>query len=126
MTDRTGPLLAVSAAIVVVAVVASVLVSSPVVRGVVIGAALGAVNLILGSHLTRRSVAGEPGAVLTGIAAGFGARFVALIVLLAMFTFAPGLGVSPAAFGFTFVAFVFVHFAFESAFALRLQRQEAA
>src|SRR5690606_29799446 len=112
--------------VVAVAVVASVAVPAATTRGILLGAALGVANLLLGAHVTRRAFQAEPGAVLTSIVAGFGVRFFVLVGLLALFTFADGLGVSPAAFGFTFLAFVFVHLALESSFALRLQRQEAA
>lgn len=117
----SGSLLALAGAI-----VASLFIDSATARGVLIGGALGVANLLIGAHFTNKSLAGEPGAALVSIAAGFGARFMVLIALLTLFTFATGLGVSPAAFGFTFVAFVFVYFGIESAIALRFQRQEAA
>ncbi len=124
--DRAAVVVAASACVVVAAVVASMSLESATVRGVLIGGALGVANLLVGAHFTNRSLAGEPGDALVHIAAGFGARFIVLVALLALFTFATGLGVSPAAFGFTFVAFVFVYFGIESAIALRFQRQEAA
>lgn len=124
--DRAGVLVAISALVVTAAVVVSISLESAALRGVLIGAALGVANLLVGAHFTNRSLAGRPGDALVHIAAGFGARFIVLVTLLALFTFATGLGVSPAAFGFTFVAFVFVYFGIESAIALRFQRQEAA
>ncbi|HET8929139.1 MAG TPA: hypothetical protein VFN21_00640 [Acidimicrobiales bacterium] len=124
--DRATVLFVGSALLVVVAVLASMAVDSATTRGLLIGASLGLVNMILGSYFTSRSLAGEPGAVLINIAAGFGARFMVLIGLLAVFTFVTSLGVSPAAFGFTFLALMFVYFGIEAALALRFQRREAA
>ena len=112
--------------IVAVALVISLLVQGAVTRGILIGAAFGLVNLIVGAHFTRKALAGEPGAVLVNIAAGFGARFIVMIALLVLFTYASALGVSPAAFGFTFLAFVFVYFGIEAAIAFRLLNREAA
>lgn len=126
MTDRTGPLLAVSAVLVAVAVIVPLIVTGAVVRGVVIGTALGLVNLLIGSRVVRQMSADDPQMAMAGIAVGFTGRFVVLVALLALFTFVPATGVSVAAFGFTFVGFVFVNFAVEAASALRLQRQEAA
>lgn len=124
--DRPVPVAAISVALVLAAVLAPLALADPAARGVVIGAALGLVNLILGTHLTQRSLEGEPGTALLGVVAGFAARFFVLVALLGVFTYATGLAVSPAAFGFTFVAFVFVYFGIESAVALRFQRREAA
>jgi hypothetical protein len=124
--DRTSTLFIGAALVVLAAVAASVAVDGAALRGVLIGASLGLVNLVLGAHFTSRSLAGEPGAVLVNIAAGFGARFLVLIGLLAVFTFVSGLGVSPAAFGFTFVVLMFVYFGIEATLALRFQRREAA
>jgi len=124
--DRAGVLVAISALVVIAAIAVAISLESAAVRGLLIGGALGVANLLVGAHFTNRSLAGRPGDALVHIAAGFGARFIVLVALLALFTFATGLGVSPAAFGFTFVAFVFVYFGIESAIALRFQRQEAA
>lgn len=124
--DRIGPMAAVSAALVAAAVVVSFVLDDPVGRGIVIGAALGVANFLIGLHFTRRSLGGDPGAVLVNIAAGFGARFFVLIGLLVVFTFVTTMGVSPAAFGFTFVGLLFVYFGAEFMLALRVQRGEAA
>ncbi len=124
--DRAAVLATGSALVVIAAVFVAMYLESATVRGLLIGGALGLANLLIGAHFTSRSLAGQPGDALVHIAAGFGVRFIVLVALLALFTFATGLGVSPAAFGFTFVAFVFVYFGIESAIALRFQRQEAA
>lgn len=116
----------VSGVLVALGLVGAFATSSATARGLLVGAALGLVNLVLGVFFTRRSLAGEPGAVLVNIAAGFGARFIVLIGLLTVFSFVPALGVSPAAFGFTFVAGIFLYFGIEAAVALRFQRREAA
>lgn len=124
--DRPASLAAIASALVLVAIVGSVLSTDATVRGLLIGGCLGVVNLVLGMHFTRKSLRGEPGAVLVNIAAGFGVRFLVLMALLVVFTFVTTLGVSPAAFGFTFVTFVFVYFGIESVMAVRLLGREAA
>lgn len=126
LLDRPVRLVVVSVGLLAVAVAVCVAIDDPTVRGVAIGAALGLVNLLVGASFTRRALAGEQGAVLVNIAAGFGARFVVLVGLMMLFTFATGLGVSPAAFGFTFLAFVFVYFGIEAVVAARLLGREAA
>lgn len=124
--DRNLAVFGGAALIMLATFVGAVAIEGTTARGLVIGVGLGAVNTVLGTYFTTRAFAGEPGAVLVTIGVGFGARFMVLIALLTTFTFVPGLGVSPAAFGFTFVVLMFIYFGIESALALRYQRREVA
>lgn len=84
---------------------------TPVLAGVVIGGALGVVNLLVGSLVTRRVLHKGIDAVMANIAGGFGLRLVLLVVLFLVFRATAA--VSAPAFGLTFVGFVFVYLAVE-------------
>lgn len=119
-----GPILGCSALVFLGGLVVAIVSTDHVVRGLAIGGSLGIVNLLLGSYFTRRALLGEPGAVMVSIAAGFAARFLVLAGLL--FAFTVGDAVSPAAFGLTFLAFVFAYFAVEFTLAFRMKVSKPA
>lgn len=79
--------------------------------GVGIGAALGLVNLAVGSLVTRRSLRHGMKSVTTTLVGGFGARLVVLVALFLVFQ--QSHAVDPAAFGLTFMAFFFVYLGVE-------------
>ena len=84
---------------------------TPVTAGVLIGAALGLVNLLVGSLLTRRVLGRDLNATMRHIVVGFAARL-ALVVGL-FFAFESSTAVSAPAFALTFVAFVLIYLAAE-------------
>ena len=81
-------------------------------RGVAVGVALGLVNLVVGSLLTRRTLRKEGMTSATAnIVGGFGVRLVVLVALFLLFK--QSSAVSATAFALTFVAFFFVYLAVE-------------
>ncbi len=122
--QHPGWLIAASIVVIGIGVALSIATDDHLLRGVLIGGALGIVNLLIGSYFTQRALHGEPGAVMINIAAGFAARFLVLASLL--FVFTVGDAVSPAGFGLTFLAFVFVYFAIEFTLAFRMKVQKPA
>ncbi len=108
-----------TAVCVVAAAAICVVMPDPVARGSAIGAALGIVNLVVGTAVMNRVLRTRPADVMLVIGGGFGARMFLLAGLLSIFAFTTG--VSPAAFGFTFIGFVILYFAVEITMAARLR-----
>jgi hypothetical protein len=76
-------------------------------RGAAIGAALGLINLAVGSLLTRRALRHGMKSAMGALFGGFAARLVLLVVLTLVFERTAA--VDPAAFAFTFLVFFFVY-----------------
>lgn len=93
-------------------------------RGAVIGAALGIVNLAVGSLLTRRSLRHGMKSATATLAGGFVARLLVLVFLTLLFQRTQG--VDPAAFALTFLVFFFVYIAVELLMVERFGTRRAA
>jgi RsiW-degrading membrane proteinase PrsW (M82 family) len=97
---------------ILIAVSASVLnLNANGLRGVAAGAALGLVNLAVGSFITRRSLRQGMKSAVGTLVGGFFVRLVVLIVLFVAFE--RSTTVNPAAFALTFMIFFFVYLGVE-------------
>jgi hypothetical protein len=111
-------------AIVVAAAAAFVKFDSAAGRGVLIGVALGVVNLVAGVLVTRHSL--QTGGIKTTTSTmlgGFAIRLALLVILF--FVFQHTAAVSAAAFALAFVAFFFVYVAAEIVMVERLKAGHA-
>lgn len=80
-------------------------------RGVGAGAALGLVNLVVGSLVTRRSLRHGMKSAVGTLVGGFFVRLVVLVILFVAFERSDT--VNPAAFALTFMIFFFVYLGVE-------------
>jgi hypothetical protein len=83
----------------------------PALVGAGIGAALGVVNIILGSYATRAALRKGPAAALRTMLGGFFLRLLALVALVLWFQ--SDSWANPVAFALSFFAFFFVFLAVE-------------
>lgn len=93
-------------------------------RGAEVGAALGLVNLLVGSLLTRRALRNGMKSATATMAGGFIVRMLVLVSLILIFRRTAT--VNPAAFALTFLVFFFVYLGVELLMVERFGSRRAA
>jgi threonine/homoserine/homoserine lactone efflux protein len=109
-------------ALLVVASVALIRLDTRGLRGIVIGAGLGLVNLLVGYLVTRQSLRHGMKSAMGTLAGGFIARLFVVVVLIVLFQRTGA--ADPTAFALTFLVFFFVYLGVEVLLVERSRDEE--